>query len=267
MPSLRELQYDFMRALLDGEADGATQSIVAAGMAVSHRLGVHANTARANFIDSLLSSYPVVSRLVGEPYFRQCAREFHTRQPSRSGDLQSAGTRFADYLAQRHRDDEYRYLGEVARLEWLCQETLLAADHAPLDLQRLARAPATAYDDLHFRLHPSARLFASEFPCLRIWQANLGREGEPELIDLASGPDRLLLTRSDGQLTFHRLSRGEEGFLQGLRAGERFAAAVEMGGAQLGAGAGAGAAAGEGEFDAGAALQRFVLARVIVDFR
>ncbi|HEY5263444.1 MAG TPA: putative DNA-binding domain-containing protein, partial [Steroidobacteraceae bacterium] len=214
--------------------------------------------ARANFIGSLTSSYPVIARLVGEPYFRQCAREFHGLQPSRCGDLQPAGTLFADYLAQRHRDGEYRYLGEVARLEWLCQETLLAAEHAPLDLARLARVPATAYDDLRFRLHPSVRLFASEFPCLRIWQVNTGDEasgqGEPEVVDLATGPDRVVLARRDGQLTFHQLSRGEERFLQALRAGERFGAAVEMGGTQ-------------GDFDAGAVLQRFVLARVIVDFQ
>src|SRR5665213_3428590 len=219
MPSLRELQLDVMAALLDGAAERATQSIVASGVAASRRLEVYANTARTNFIGSLTSSYPVITRLVGEPYFRQCAREFHglqpsrrlevyantartnfigsltssypviTRlvgepyfrqcarefhglQPSRCGDLQPAGTLFADYLAQRHRDGEYRYLGEVARLEWLCQETLLAAEHAPLDVARLARVPATAYDDLRFRLHPSVRLFASEFPCLRIWQVN-----------------------------------------------------------------------------------------------
>jgi hypothetical protein len=134
MPSLRELQSGVMRALLDGEPDGALPLIAARGIAPKHRLDVYASNARANFIESLISSYPAVRRLVGEDYFRQCARGFHTRHPSLSGDLQSAGAGFAKHLSELHGDDEFRYLSEVARLEWLVEESLLAADHGPLDL-------------------------------------------------------------------------------------------------------------------------------------
>ena len=265
MPSLRELQSGVIRALLDGEPDGAAPLIAARGIAPKHRLDVYANNARANFIESLISSYPAVRRLVGEDYFRQCARGFHTRHPSLSGDLQPAGAGFAEHLSELHGDDEFCYLGEVARLEWLVQESLLAADHGPLDLAKLQQVPAGDYDDLRFCLHPSARLFASKYPCVRIWEANVGNDAEPELIDLGTGPDRALLVRNRGQLNCHRLSCGEERFLQSVQAGERFAAAVERG-----------AARNEGDtdadgatcaFDAGAALQRFVLAGALVDFQ
>lgn len=253
MPSLRELQMGVMHALLDGESSHAAQLIRAQGISPALRLRVYANTARANFIDSLVSSFPAIRRLVGEDYFRQCARDFHARHPSLSGDLQPAGAGFAQYLFELHGNDHYRYLGEVARLEWLIQETLLAADHGPLDLTRVSGVAPADYDDLRFHLHPSVRLFASEFPCLAIWEANVGSEAEPELIDLASASDRLLMLRHQGQLKFHRLSRGEQSFLQSVQAGECFAAAVD--------------ADAHGEFDAAASLQRFVLAGVIVDFQ
>jgi hypothetical protein len=261
MPSLRELQSDIMHALLDGETGSAAPLIAPPGIAPEHALSVYAGNVRTNFIESLRSSYPAIRRLVGEDYFRQCACGFHTRHPSRSGDLQPAGTRFAHYLSELHGDDEFRYLSEVARLEWLIQETLLAADHAPLDLAKLRKVAAGDYDGLRFHLHPSARLFASEFPCVDIWQANVGSDAEPELIDLGAGPDRVLLVRNNGQLMFHRLNHGELRFLHTVRAGERFAAAVESG-----ADRGELDATDDGEFDAAAALQRFVLAGVIVDF-
>jgi hypothetical protein len=265
MPSLRELQSGVMRALLDGEPDGAVPWIAARGIAPKLRLDVYANTARSNFVESLISSYPAIRRLVGEDYFRQCARGFHTRHPSLSGDLQPAGTPFAQYLSELHGDDEFRYLSEVARLEWLIQETLLAADHGPLDLAKLQQVAADDYDDLRFRLHPSVRLFASKYPCLAIWEANVGSDAEPELIDLGAGPDRVLLVRNRGQLNCHRLSCDEQRFLVSIEAGERFAAVVERGAARDDADG-----AGDGEtctFDAAAALQRFVLAGVIVDFQ
>jgi Putative DNA-binding domain len=270
VPSLRELQRDLMHALLDGGAERAAPLpaalIPARGMAPAHALNVYANTARTNFIDSLILSYPVIRRLVGEDYFLQAARGFHTGHPSLSGDLQPAGTQFAQYVSHLHRDDDYRYLGDVARLEWLVQETLLAADHEPFDLRKLGLVPPTDYDDLRFHLHPTARLFASEFPCLAIWEANVGGDTQPPLIDLGAGPDRLLLLRQGGELKFHRLSEGEQGFLQSVQAGERFAAAVENGARRGEIDAAHGPLASAGRFDAAAALQRFVIAGGIVDF-
>src|ERR1700688_1918232 len=99
MPSLRELQSGVMRALLDGETDRAAPWIVARGIAPAQLLGVYANTVRTNFVESLISSYPAIRRLVGEDYFRQCARGFQARHPSLSGDLQPAGMLFPQYLA------------------------------------------------------------------------------------------------------------------------------------------------------------------------
>jgi hypothetical protein len=268
VPALRELQRGLMHALLDGGSErdaplNAAQWIAARGIAPAQALSVYAGTARSNFTDSLSSSYPVIRRLVGEDYFLQAVRGFHTGHPSRSGDLQPAGIGFAQYLSQLHREDEYRYLGDVARLEWLVQESLLAAAHAPLDLAKLGLVAPADYDDVRFHLHPAARLFASPFPCLAIWEANAGGDAPPPLIDLGAGADRLLLLRQRGELKFHRLSRGEQGFLQSLQAGDRFAAAVENGvGGEIDAAHGAPA----GGFDAAAALQRFVIGGVIVDF-
>ncbi len=255
MHSLRELQLGVMRAVLDGEPDLAGPHIASTPAAARRALNVYANTARSNFIESLVLSFPAVRRLVGQDYFRQVSLGFHARHPSLSGDLQPAGAGFAQYLAHLHAGAEYRYLGEVARLEWLLQQTLLAADHPPFELAKLQAIAPGDYDALRFRLHPSVRLFASEFPAVAIWEANAG-DAEPQVIDLRDGPDHVLLMRIRGQLVFARLALGEEGFLEALLAEEPFAAAVARG-----------EQSGNGEFDAAAALQRFVRAGAIVDFQ
>jgi hypothetical protein len=302
MPGLLELQRRIMHAVLGGDAAGAAaciapqaparqvpaprglapRGLAPRGLALhglappsiapAQRLDIYAATARTNFIESLISSYPAVRRLVGADYFAQCARGFHRRHPSVSGDLQPAGIGFAQYLMELHGADDYRYLGDVARLEWLIQEALLAAAHPPFDLAKLGAVAPEAYDGLRFRLHPTVRLFDSPYPCVHIWQANVESDAEPELIDLSEGGDRVLLLRShDGRLTFHRLSRGERKFLHALSAGERFDAAVAAGGSEDGdtrhASDDDSAFCGDGEIDAAAALQRFVLCGVIVDFR
>jgi hypothetical protein len=166
-------------------------------------------------------------------------------------------------------------------------------------LIKLGTVAAADYDELRFLLHPSVRLFDSAYPCLRIWEANVSMETEPELIDLSSGGERLMLIRSEGQLAFHRLNRGEEAFLRSLIAGERFDVAVRRGADNDAVRSGDGHAdargfdhdpvrsgagdsdddavrsssdgncacsADEDDFDPAAALQRFVLAGAIVDF-
>jgi hypothetical protein len=216
---------------------------------------VYINNAEANFLQSLRLCFPAVQRLVGEEYFRCCVRRYRTRRPSPSGDLQHAGAAFPAYLAELHGKDEYRYLSDVARLEWLYHEAETAAEHGRFDVERLATVPACQHDRLHLRLSPSARLFAAEFPVLDIWTANVGGSEDPEPIDLAKGPDRLLLARAThGQVEFHRLSIAEAAFLQHLHAEAELATAI------------AAATAKDPGFDAGAALRRFVAADAIVDF-
>ena len=254
MPSLRELQVHVMDALLGAGLPRATALIAGPPTEAERRFGVYANTVQGNFRDALHSTYPAVRRLVGEDDFRQTAREFQRRHPSRSGDLVHCGQGFPNYLAQLHPDDGFRYLADVARLEWLIQESLLAAEHAPLDLASLGRVPPAAYAGLRFELHPALRLFESRYPALAIWEANVGSEAEPPTIDLRSGEDRLVIVRHRLQLQFHRLSPGEHRFLQAVARGECFSAAVDRGGEA------------DTDFDASSALQRFVAAEAVVAF-
>jgi hypothetical protein len=266
MRTLPELQADFLRAILDGAPECLGDAIVVDGLSADRRLAVYANNAEANFLGSLRSSFPAVCRLVGDEYFAQCAREFRGAHPSRSGDLSPAGAAFPDYLAALHADDRFRYLGDVARLEWLYHECLTAGEHAAFDLERLAAVPADDYDRILFRLHPAARLFDSPFPAVAIWEANVASEQEPERIDLDRGGDRVLLIRGRDGVVFRPLAAGDHAFLANLARGQPFAAALAAGAEAAEAAEAPGAAEGATGFDAAAVLPAFVQAGVIVDF-
>jgi len=257
MRTLPELQADFLRAILDASPTRVSDAIVGGAVSAEHRLAIYAKNAEANFLASLRASFPAVCRLVGDEYFTQCAREFRRAHPSRSGDLDPAGAAFPDYLAARHAQDRFGYLGDVARLEWLYHECLSAAEHTAFDLVRLAAVPADDYDHVLFQLHPSARLFTSPFPAVAIWEANVASDNEPELIDLDRGGDRVLLIRRGNGVAFRSLAAGEYAFLASLEHGSPFAAALA---------AAAEATEGGTGFDAAAVLPTFVRAGVIVDF-
>jgi len=274
MPTLLELQVEFLHAISGAPRGTATiggaasefllREILPAGLPPAQRLAIYANNAEANYLASLRASFPAVLRLVGDVYFAQRARELRRAQPSRSGDLQHVGSAFPAYLAARHADDAYRYLGDVARFEWLYQEARTAADHDALDLGALAAVPPEHYDALRFVLHPSVRLFSSEFPIHAIWAANVLSAAEPEPLDLGEGADRLLLHRTAAGIECQPLAPGEWAFLASLadlagRAGGQ--------GERAGFGAAlAAASAADVDFDAAAVLHKLVHQHVIVAF-
>lgn len=250
MSSLRELQSQFMGALLDETVEKEAHWVKNSEIPTENRIGIYRGNVRANFLDALGLTFPVTRRLVGEDYFNHTARGFHRRHPSQCGDLHPAGRAFAEYLAVLHAADDYRYLKDVAAFEWLLQETLLAAEHQPLDLAKVQQTPPADYDGLKFKLHPTARLFRSEFPCWAIWRANIDETKEPDMINLDGGAECLLLLRVHGQLAIHSLTTAEARFLASLHSGAPLKAAVDCGGDDL---------------DATAALQRFYQQSVIVD--
>jgi hypothetical protein len=244
---LRETQLEFMRGILDGAA--------VAGIVPPAALSIYANNARVSFIETLKRTYPAIWRLVGEDYFRQSAREFQHLHPSRSGDLQHVGERFAEYLVLKHGNDNYAYLADVARLEWAYQEALIDIELAPLNLARLALVDSLVYPHLQFSLQPSVRLVESRFPILAIWEVNVADElSTDECIDLNAGADRLLVLRAFNGVRIHRLDLGELTFLRRMEACDAFAPAVERAGEI------------DPSFDACKALQKLVALRAIVNF-
>jgi hypothetical protein len=222
MPTLPELQDEFAGAVFADElAPQFARLLRDSDLAGEKRLAVYRNNVLHNLTEALRDLYPVVLRLTGEDWFRQAAHAYIYGHASRSGDLNDYGGEFADYLdGLQVVTEDLPYLPDVARLEWLVHEVFHAADAGPLDMKRLAAVPATAYGQLRFDLHPACRLMQSDYPLVRIWQANQpGYTGE-EWVNLEEGGAPLLVFRlADYTIGVKALDPATFGFLVAL--GER----------------------------------------------
>jgi hypothetical protein len=223
MSSLRDLQRQFVAALFE-EVPGPSEAEAAA------RLAVYRNNLHEGFSSALLLEFPVIERLVGHDYFRQLAREFLQAHPSRAGDLHAIGAPFPQYLRERHGGTEYGYLADVAALEWAHQQAAIAADAPAFDVQSLAHIAPESYGELRFDLHPACFLIRSAYPILRIWQVNQSAS-EPEIVDLAAGPDHVITRRLGEGVELRRVGPAEYVLLECFSAGSTLAqafAAVEQ---------------------------------------
>jgi hypothetical protein len=240
MHALRELQYQFAGALF---GDGVIPGVRPNGIAVEDRLEIYRNNLREGFLKTLALEFPAIERLVGADYFRQTGLEFLAAHPSRAGNLHHVGAPFPAFLRERFAGTQYDYLPDVATLEWAYQESMVAADAAPFDIETLRRVSA---DELRLTLHPAARLVRAAYPIVRIWRANRPESASDETIDLGSGGDSVLILRAAGHVEFHRLPAGQFALLERLAQGASLGDAFEA------------ALAADPTFDLTEALRRFI---------
>lgn len=225
MSALHELQRRVMAALLH-PADPQAQADAAAllrptpgGLDAGRRLQLYRNNLSESLTAALAAVFPVVRQLVGEPFFRGLARRFMERFPSRSGNLHAFGAELPRFLRDFEPAASLPYLPDMAALEWAMHAVYHEAPAPGLTLQALAALDAEAQAALRLRLQPTARLLASDFPVLQLWQAHQpGTALALEDIGWQQGT-RVLVAQRALEVEFHLLSEGEFLWLQALEGG------------------------------------------------
>lgn len=197
-PALPELQRRFLAALYDDVEPGPVETIAGNGLEPAARLRIYRNSSALSHIGALRTSYPAVLALVGDAFFEQTARGYRHAHPSDSGNLQGFGAGFADYLASLPSLTGYPYLPDIARLEWLRQQSALAGDTETLTPDAVMQWLATAGRLLAIVLHPSVRVLVSRHSVLTIWRYAI--QPSPEDLQLDSEGENVVLWREDGEV-------------------------------------------------------------------
>jgi hypothetical protein len=223
-PLLAELQQAFTNALDTWDAS-APQGVTAHSGALAARMNTYRRNVHASLIGVLENRFPVVARLTGPEFFRAMARVYLTSNMPQSPVLLDYGGGFPGFIAGFAPAADVPYLADVARLEWLQNETFHAADATPLDAQDLAELRPDTLAQTVFQLHPSMRLMGSRFPILAIWRTNT-HDVDVRSIDLTLSGDDLLIVRPQLDIEMHRLPPGAFVLFSELAAGHTLGAAA-----------------------------------------
>ncbi|MFY3383747.1 DNA-binding domain-containing protein [Paracidovorax sp. MALMAid1276] len=186
---------------------------------------VYRNTVLKACVDALQASYPTVSQLVGDDWFRAAAAVYARAQPPGDGRLMDYGAGFADFLAGFAPAAGLPYLGGVAALDRCWTECHLAADAPAADRAWWARQPPQALAALRLHPHPAARwAWCADHPAYALWQHH--RDGLPVPDGLEWKGDGGLLTRPEAAVGWRSLPRAGCALLDACAAGMPLEAAA-----------------------------------------
>jgi hypothetical protein len=231
--TLALLQGRFAAALRDSgpQSEAAIRQladcIVDDGLEPARRVQVYRNNARAMFVGALERTYPVVRRQAGDEQFSAMARDYRAEHPSRSGDLHWVGMEFPPWLARRVAGSELAWLAELARLEWACEEAMVAPRLPPLAAAELARVSPETLAELGLVLQPCLRTVSSPFPVWSAWRAGQV-DGAEDPVDLALGAQHVVVTCDDTGLVLRSLPEDQFRFVAALRGGSALGNALEL---------------------------------------
>ncbi len=221
MSTLLELQRQIEAAVRSPSPCDTPLWLSAAGLAV------YRNNLREGARKALVADYPVIARLVGDLCFRSLAIDYVGSFPSRSGDLQSFGHAFPEFLARHFAATEFAYLTEVASLERALMYCGLDDDSPCATIDALAAVDPVRYGELRLLPRANWELCSSRYPVFTIWLANQPGADPDALVELDSGPEYVLVRGTGDGARLQGLSAANFAFLHTLRSAETLDCALE----------------------------------------
>ena len=218
---------DFGAAILDPDLPVPDGIVGPDGLPSARRFAVYRNNVVVGLIETLMSAYPAVARLVGVEFFRAMARGYVAVHPPTSPIMLDYGAEFADFIEEFPPARSLIYLADVARLERAWVESYNSAEASPLSLTEVAAIPPERFGDVVLLLHPSFQLVRSSHPVATIWQMNIAG-GVPGPVDL-SVEEAVLVVRPQAEVEVRLLpAEGGAEFLAALKRGKAVSdAAIE----------------------------------------
>jgi hypothetical protein len=171
--ALEHVQLEFATALLHVNAErGLLGSLVGDETKNRNRVALYRDNLSQTWHKVLSSAYPVLRALLGDGFFLTLSREYGTADPAWSGDLNRFGSRMAELLEAWPPTATYRYLADVARLEWLVHRAHFAADAVTRSPDRWAQCALETLENSSIRLHPAVELLHTSTSAADRWLAS-----------------------------------------------------------------------------------------------
>jgi len=223
MTKLSTLQRRFLDYLQHADMSIVTDIAAGTDDECQHRLSIYYNAYRIRLRGSIETDHPVLGVYLGDDGFERLATAYIDKHPSAETSLRHFCDSLPEFLRQQSPYSRIAVLAQLATFERLLMDAFDAADATPLTSDFLSSLAPEQWPQLTLRLHPSMRIFTTDWNCIDIWRAIKAKRVPPE--PQQDNHRAWLVWRNQERLTeFRSMAVDEHAMLQGVVNGENFAA-------------------------------------------
>lgn len=136
-------------------------------------LTIYRHNLQATAKRALSITFPTVLQLIGDDLFEYSCHQLLLTSPPDQGDWALWGQGFAPLLEQLKQLDDYPFVADCARVDFLRHQSERAKDHS-VNLASLQLLASVDLDELFVTLPDSLALMQSCYPIVQLWQAHHG---------------------------------------------------------------------------------------------
>lgn len=180
MPSLKDVQQEFMALLQDNDRQIESRVIKQGALNSSQRVDIYRNGYRIRLRGVIDSDHEMLSLYLGDELFEQLVEGYIDAAPSEHPSLRFFAERMPEYLSKTEPYSNYPILAEIAGFERVLLHTFDSADADTLDQTVLQQIPADAWPTLTFTMHPSIHFYPTHWNSIESWQHLKNDTAPPE---------------------------------------------------------------------------------------
>ncbi len=180
-PALAELQRWMKRALTDprGAANAFARERrkrfrslipVQGALGPGDRLAIYGDGYFARLTDCLGHNLPALKNVLGDSAFESLAKSYLTKHPSTFRSVDEVGHRLPEFLAARPNFGPWKFLPDLARLEWACHRAFYADDGLAVDPTAVSSRPPSDWENARLVFSPSVRWIRLRWPVIALWR-------------------------------------------------------------------------------------------------
>jgi hypothetical protein len=224
MLPLREIQTHFRDAVVDGDTNGISHTLIG-GRYPEKRLVIHQRNYEASLTDALLTKFPAAQWLLGTRFLTEAARRFIRKCPPCTPCIAEYGSEFPDFIGQSV--SHLPYVPDFAILEWFVGKAAIAVDQPSVD----AFSEIDSLSDTVVTLQTSVRYLHLGWPVDELLTMYLN-DSVPAQFELIPGDVWIEIRGARGEFQVNRLTAEEfmfrQSLLQGLSIGEASARVLDV---------------------------------------
>lgn len=228
--TLAQLQHDFIASLLRDDEVILADIAASEGIPSAAHMQVYRNNSFLTLTGILRNTFPATVRIVGDGFFRYITHQFIRLQPPTSGNMNTFGETFPEFIAQFEAANSVPYLPDIARIEWARHHAWHAEHNDRINMQALMELGEEALPTVIFTLARACTLLTSTYPIYDIWRANCSDNPPINMADIkmnTAKPCHVLISRLNHEVQVTLLSAAQHAFLTALHSAHNFEQAYD----------------------------------------